>query len=136
MFLLDTNIVSELRSRKSANPGVLAWASEHELNRQFLSVVTLLELELGILLKERKDAAQGEVLRTWLSNMVLPRFSDRILDIDRTVALRCAALHVPDPLPERDAMIAATALVHGMTLVTRNVRDFETTGVRLLNPWS
>jgi hypothetical protein len=136
MFLLDTNIVSELRSRKSANPGVLAWASEHELNRQFLSVVTLLELELGIFLKERKDAAQGEVLRTWLSNMVLPRFSDRILDIDRTVALRCAALHVPDPLPERDAMIAATALVHGMTLVTRNVRDFETTGVRLLNPWS
>lgn len=136
MFLLDTNVVSELRRHRRANPGLLAWASEFALEKQFLSVVTILELELGILQRERKNAAQGALLRTWFNHAVLPRFGKRILDVDKEVALRCASLHVPNPLSERDAMIAATALVHGMTVVTRNGKDFKATGVRMLNPWS
>jgi predicted nucleic acid-binding protein len=102
----------------------------------FLSVVTLLELELGALSIARKYEAQGRVLRSWIDDQILPRFEGRMLAIDTAVALRCASLHVPDPRAERDALIAATALVHGMTIVTRNVADFERTGVQILNPWS
>ncbi|HEY0229087.1 MAG TPA: type II toxin-antitoxin system VapC family toxin, partial [Mycobacterium sp.] len=100
-----------------------------------LSAITLLELELGVLRMERRDAAQGARLRTWLDHHVLPSFADRILAIDAAVALRCAALHVPDPRSDRDALIAATALVQGMTVVTRNVADFAPTGVRVVDPW-
>ena len=101
----------------------------------FLSVVTVLELEFGALSVERRDKAQGLVLRSWIDDQILPRFEGRVVPIDTAVALRCAKLHVPDPRAERDALIAATALVHGMTIVTRNVADFEPTGVRILNPW-
>lgn len=136
MFVLDTNVVSQLRRPEKADRKVLAWATIIPLASIFLSVVTLLELELGALSIARKDEAQGRVLRSWIDDQILPRFEGRMLAIDTAVALRCASLHVPDPRAERDALIAATALVHGMTIVTRNVADFERTGVQILNPWS
>lgn len=101
----------------------------------FISSITVYELELGILRMEQKDPAQGAVLRAWMDGQVLPRFAERILPVDIAVVQRCARLHVPDPRPERDALIAATALVHGMTVVARNVADFKPTGVGILNPW-
>jgi toxin FitB len=137
MFLLDTNVVSELRKAKSgkAHPLVTAWATKVPAGSLYLSAITLLELEMGVLQVERRDAAQGTIIRTWLDDHVLPAFAGRVLSIDTAVALQCARLHVPDKLNERDAMIAATALVHGMTVVTRNVADFEASGVPLINPW-
>ncbi len=135
MFVLDTNVVSELRRPEKAAPEVLAWASATPLASFFLSSITVLELELGTLLMERKDADQGAVLRAWIDMQVLPRFEGRIFAVDTAVAQRCARLHVPDPRAERDALIAATALVHGMTVATRNVADFAPTGVRTVNPW-
>lgn len=137
MYLLDTNIISELRKAKGgkADKKVKAWAKSVSATSMFLSVITVLELETGILLIERRDAKQGAMLRTWLDGHVLPAFSGRILAIDVAVAQRCAKLHVPNPRADRDALIAATALVHGMTVVTRNVTDFELTGVEIFNPW-
>ena len=136
-FLLDTNVVSELRKAKSgkAHPSVTAWAAQIPAGSLYLSAITLLELEMGVLQLERRDAAQAMILRTWLDGHVLPAFAGRVLAVDAAVALRCAQLHVPDKLSERDAMIAATALVHGLTVVTRDVADFEASGVPLLNPW-
>jgi len=138
MFLLDTNVVSELRKARAgkADPGLVAWAGSVDAGTLFISAITVLELEQGIMLAERRDARQGAVLRCWLEGQVLPEFASRILPIDADVARRCAALHVPDPRSERDALIAATALVHGMAVVTRNIADFEKAGVRLINPWS
>lgn len=137
MYILDTNVVSELRKFQSgkANPNVASWADSVDAADLFVSAITIMELELGVLLIERKDAAKGAVLRTWLKQHVLPEFSGRTLPVDTAVARRCALLHVPDKRSERDAFIAATALVHGMTVVTRNVADFEPTGVALVNPW-
>ncbi len=137
MYLLDTNVISELRKAKSgkANKNVVVWANSVSAGSLFLSVVTILELETGILLVERRDSAQGAVLRSWINAHVLPAFSDRILAVDTAVAQCCAKLNVPDPRADRDALIAATGLVHGMTVVTRNVADFESTGVEILNPW-
>jgi predicted nucleic acid-binding protein len=135
MFVLDTNVISELRVPKKANPNVMAWASSQPAAAQFISVITVFELELGVLQKERKDPSQGAVLRSWLEGRLLPQFAGRVLPMDQTVALRCAQLHTPDPQSERDGIIAATALVHGLTVVTRNVADFEATGVKLFNPW-
>jgi predicted nucleic acid-binding protein len=136
MYLLDTNVVSELRRPDKADAALVAWAGATPAASMFLSVVTVLEIELGARLVERRDTAQGRVLRTWIDGQILPHFDGRILPIDTAVALRCAQLHVPDPRAERDALIAATALVHGLTVATRNVRDFEATGVPLLNPWT
>jgi len=137
MYLLDTNTVSELRKAKTdkIDKNVQAWANHVSTTILFISVITVLELELGILLLERRDNQQGAILRTWLHDHVLPAFSGRILDIDTTVARRCAALHVPDRRSDRDALIAATAIVHGMTVVTRNVSDFRPTGAEIFNPW-
>lgn len=137
MFVLDTDVVSELRKAGDgkADANVVAWVSSVDAATLYLSAVTLLELELGILRILRRDTVQGTKLRTWMDRYVLPEFSDRILPLDQAVALRCAALHVPDPRADRDATIAATALVHGMTVVTRNLVDFEPTGVRVMNPW-
>jgi len=138
MYLLDTNVISELRKTKSgkADSSVVAWANSMSATRLFISVITVLELETGVLLVERRDPIQGAILRSWLTAHVLPAFSDRILAVDTAVAQRCARLHVPDPRSDRDAIIAATALVHGMTVVTRNIDDFAPTGVELLNPWN
>lgn len=137
MFVLDTNVVSELRKAKAgkADRNVTAWATSVPPGGLFLSAITILELEAGAVLVERRDPAQGAILRAWLDGHVLPAFAGRVLAIDTVVAQRCARLHVPDPRAERDALIAATALVHGMTVVTRNVADFEPTGVPILNPW-
>ncbi len=138
MYLLDTNVISELRKAKSgkADKNVEAWANSISATSLYLSVITVLELETGILLVERRDTAQGAILRSWLNAHVLPAFSNRILVVDTAIAQCCAKLHVPDPCSDRDAIIAATALVHGMIVVTRNVDDFKATGVEILNPWS
>lgn len=137
LYLLDTNVVSELRKVRSgkADKHVAKWAEGVSAADLYLSAISVHEMEMGVLLIERKDPAQGEILRGWLADHVLPAFAGRILPVDEAVALRCAGLHVPDPAPMRDSLIAATALVHGMTVVTRNVSDFESMGVGLLNPW-
>lgn len=137
MFLLDTNVISELRKARAgtADPTVLAWANGVGANALFISAITVLELEQGVMLVERRDPKQGMALRAWLDGQVMPEFASRTLPIDVEVARRCAGLHVPDPRSERDALIAATALVHRMIVVTRNVADFDKTGVRILNPW-
>ncbi|MEZ5590204.1 MAG: type II toxin-antitoxin system VapC family toxin [Gammaproteobacteria bacterium] len=134
MYLLDTNVISELR-KTGADKQVKAWAGSVAANSLYLSAMTVLELEMGILLVERRDAKQGMLLRCWLEERVMPAFDGRILAIDSAVARCCAALHVPDPRSERDALIAATALTHGMVMVTRNIADFAPTSVTLLNPW-
>lgn len=138
MYLLDTNVVSELRKVRSgkADLHVAAWADSVDAADLFLSVVAVQELEIGVLLAERRDPVQGAMLRAWLSGHVLPAFAGRILVVDAAVAQRSARLHVPDPRPFRDGLIAATALVHGMTVVTRNVTDFALTGVPTLDPWA
>ena len=137
MYLLDTNVVSELRKAKSneANSSVVAWANSVPSASLFISAITILELETGILLVERRDPTQGVILRSWLNTHVLPAFSEKVLPVDTAIAQRCAKLHVPDPRSDRDAMIAATALVHDLTVVTRNVDDFLSTGVSIINPW-
>jgi predicted nucleic acid-binding protein len=137
MYLLDTNVISELRKAGDgkADANVIAWLSGVDAATFYLSAVTVMEIELGIIRIERRDPAQGARIRVWMNNHILPEFTDRTLSVDTAVALRCAALHVPDPCSERDAFIAATALVHGMTIVTRNIADFKSTSVPLLNPW-
>ena len=137
MYLLDTNVISELRKAKSgkANQNVLKWATGVSAASMFISVITVLEIETGILLIERKDPAQGGLLRSWINTQVLPTFTERILPVDTAVAQCCAKLHIPDPRSDRDALIAATALVHGLTVVTRNSNDFTATGVEILDPW-
>jgi predicted nucleic acid-binding protein len=135
MYLLDTNVISELRRRDKADKNVVKWADAIPLARFFLSAISILEIELGTLRIARKDVAQGAVFRAWVDDHILPRFEGRILAVDAVVAKRCAGLHVPDPCAERDAMMAATAVVHGMTIVTRNIADFKNIDVSLLNPW-
>jgi predicted nucleic acid-binding protein len=137
MFLLDTNVVSELRKVSSgkANHHVVLWAKKTNISLMFISVVSILELELGVLKKERNDPKQGAILRSWFDSHVLPAFVERIIPIDVAVARATATLHVPNPCSERDAMIAASALVHKMAIVTRNKVDFEATGVDIINPW-
>jgi predicted nucleic acid-binding protein len=135
MFLLDTNVISELRRPEKADAKVAGWACATPLSNIYLSAITILEIEMGALSIDRRDKAQGRILRAWIDDQILPSFDGRILPIDAAVALRCARLHVPDPRAERDALIAATALVHGMTIVTRNVADFASTQALVLNPW-
>lgn len=138
MFLLDTNVVSELRKVRvgSADERVARWADAVDAVTLYVSSITIQELEIGVLLRERRDPTQGALLRTWLEQHVLPAFTGRILPVDTAVAIASARLHVPDPFPARDGLIAGTALVHGMTLVTRNLADFARTRVPMLNPWA
>jgi len=137
MYLLDTNVVSELRKVASgkADKNVIAWNSTATVASLYLSAIVIHELELGVLLMERRDPTTGALFRAWLDGHVVPAFSGRILAVDTAVAQRSAHLHVPNTRPGRDAFIAATALIHGMTVVTRNVKDFDATGVAILNPW-
>lgn len=136
-YLLDTNVVSEIRKVRAgkADPNVVRWTDSVPSGTLYISVITVEEIEIGTLIVERRDAVQGSVLRTWLEQHVLPTFASRTLSIDVAVARRAAVLHVPNVRPVRDALIAATALVHGMTVVTRNTIDFIEMGVPLLNPW-
>ncbi len=139
MFVLDTNVVSELRKAGSgkANPGVSAWAGAVPAAALYISAITIHELEHGVLLAERSDPAKGRMLRAWLDHSVVTAFRDRVLPVDEAVARRAAGLHVPDPAPFRDALIGAAALVHAMTLITRNVHDFARfEGLKVVNPWN
>jgi toxin FitB len=135
MFLLDTNVVSELRRPHRTNPRVAEWADSVSPSELFLSSVSILELETGALLLARRDGGQGRLIQQWIEDRVLTTFSERILTVDTAVARRCALFHVPDPRPYRDSLIAATALVHRLIVVTRNRADFEPMGVTVLNPW-
>lgn len=137
MYLLDTNVISELRKvgDGKADDAVVAWVSGIDAGEMFISALTLMELEIGILRVERRDAEQGIRLRAWFETQVCPEFGDRTLSVDAAIARRCARLHVPNPKSERDALIAATALEHNLTVVTRNLADFTATGVPLINPW-
>jgi predicted nucleic acid-binding protein len=135
--LLDTNVVSELRKvgDGKADPNVTKWVGAQDSNDLFISAITILELERGILGIQRRDADQGSRLRRWMDGRVRPEFAERILPIDDAVATRCAHLHIPDRRNEADALIAATALVHGLTVVTRNVQDFGGTNLIIIDPW-
>jgi hypothetical protein len=135
MFLLDTNVVSELRRAGRTDPNVSAWAESVPQEDMFLSSVSILELEMGALRLARRDTDRGQAIQRWIEVRVLPAFADRILAVDTDVARRCAHLHVPNPRPYRDSLIAATALVHNLTVATRNRVDFEPMAVPVLNPW-
>jgi predicted nucleic acid-binding protein len=136
-FLLDTNVVSELRKPPDrVDPGVRGWADAIGPHLMYVSVISVMEIEIGVARAERRDPEQGRALRDWLSNKVLPAFEGRILPVDLAVARSAAVRHVPDPRPERDCLIAATADVHGLTVITRNVNDFEPLGAAVTNPWS
>jgi len=138
MFLLDTNVVSEIRKIAAgrANPSLERWARGLDGTAAFVSVVTLHELEHGVLLAERRDPDGARPLRQWLDVDVSDAFADRILGIDQTIATIAASLHVPDPAPINDAYIAATALAHKLTMATRNVADFNRfSGLKVVNPW-
>ena len=132
-YLLDTNIISDARLKRS--PALMAWLRGQEVGDLALSVITMLELERGVRRKERSDPAGARPLRLWLDEDVRPMVGGRVLAIDEQTALTAARLHIPDPLPEMDALIAATAIVHDLAVVTRNTQDFQRTGARLLNPW-
>jgi len=136
-YILDTNVVYELRKAGDgkADPALAAWLAQRDPTTLYISVITILELERGILQKERRDPSQGATLRTWMERHVRPAFANRILPIDDVVATRCAGLHIPDRRNEADALIAATGLVLGMTVTTRNTKDFAETGVLLIDPW-
>jgi predicted nucleic acid-binding protein len=135
MYLLDTNVISELRKSARATPSVVRWSESISSAEQYLSAMTIFEVELGILKIGRTDEAQAGRLRAWLNNQILPAFSGRILPIDENVALNFARIMTPKTRPYRDALIASTAEYHGYTIVTRNVRDFAELPVKLINPW-
>ena len=137
MLLLDTNIVSELRKVTSgkAHPNVIAWNETVDPAETFISAIVLHELEIGVRLSERNDPVTGKILREWLNNTVTATFAGRVLPLDEIAAIQAAQYHIPDPRPINDAYIAATAMVRRMTLVTRNIKDFEGMGLLLINPW-
>lgn len=136
-YLLDTNVISELRkSAARTEPNVRAWAQQQSTSELSISVITVMEIEIGVARLERRDPSQGQTLRTWLERDLLAAFDTRTLPVDLDVVRRAAVMHVPDPRPERDVLIAATALTHNLVVVTRNIADFRRLGVELLNPWN
>lgn len=132
-YLLDTDVLCD--ARRGASARLDEWIAGQYVGDLAISAITLMELDIGVRRKERRDPDQGVLLRAWLEDSVVPTFVGRTLSVDDRVAFAAARLHVPDPIPDMDALIAATATVHGLTLVTRNVRDMERTGAVLLNPW-
>lgn len=133
-YLLDTSVVSALRVR-GRNPSVEAWTESVPVADQYLAATTIAELERGVVAKERSDPAQGEILRRWFDDRVLPAFADRVLPFDLSAARILATYRVPEHAPLDDALIAAIAEAEDMTVVTRNIRHFEPLGVPCLNPW-
>ena len=138
MYLLDTNVVSELRKAGTSlvDRNLEKWANATESGHFYVSSITMLELEIGVQRLERKDKKQGKALRFWLTDKVMPSFEGRVLSFDTEAALYCAQLHVPNPRSDRDSYIASIGYVHDMTVATRNTKDFEGMGVRLVDPWS
>jgi hypothetical protein len=134
-LLLDTVVVSELRKGARADPAVIAWQASVAAVPAYLSVITLLEIRCGLRRVAICDAALGARLETWYRDRLLPRFRDHLLEVDRAVAEAAAELTSGRTLPPHDALIAATARVHRLILVTRNVADFAETGVPVINPW-
>lgn len=133
-FLLDTNIISEIRKTSRAHPNVIAWVEATNINDIGTSVVVLAEIRRGIELKRRHDPAQAAALDSWFEQM-RTGLGGRVLPIDEAIADQWARLNVPDPLPFVDGLLAATAIARGLTLVTRNLADVERTGVRLVDPF-
>lgn len=133
-FVLDTNVVSALRVR-GRHPAVERWAASVPVADQFVTALTIAEIERGVVAKERSDAPQGTVLRRWFEQRVLPAFADRVLAFDLPAARILATYPVPEQAPLDDALIAAVAEAAKMAVVTRNVKQFEPLGVRCLNPW-
>lgn len=133
-FLVDTNVISELRRRR-CDPRVQAWMDDQPASDLFISVITVIEIETGILRLARRDRARATSLYRWFQGLLIPAFEGRILPVDLKVSRKVARLHVPYPAPRHDALIAGTALAHDLTVVTRNTRDFNSAGVDLLNPW-
>ena len=134
-FLVDTNVFSELRKRSRANPSVRRWFETNDWQAFHTSWISIAELKRGAALARRNDQVRANALDAWIAEIV-DKLQDRVLPVDQAVAQFWAELMVPDPRPPLDALIAATALAHGLTLVTRNVRDFAPTGVPLLDPWT
>lgn len=137
MYLLDTNVISEFRLLKDrrGNAEVAAWANQHDPETFYISAIAVMELEIGIRRMEWRDAVQGRTLRDWMNGAILPRYGSRIIPVDDRIASLAASLHVPDPAPFADSLIAATAIIHGFTVVTRNARDFQFPGVVVMDPW-
>lgn len=138
MFLLDTNVISELRKIKigKANKGLEIWSKNHNKKIMFLSVISLLELEIGALSLERKDPKQGTVIRMWIDEIIKPKFKDRIIPVSTKTVLICSKMHIPNRKSITDSLIAATAIEHNLTVITRNEKDFEETGAKIFNPFS
>ena len=134
-FLLDTNVISEIRKRERAHPNVAQWVSQTPVKDIGTSVVVLAEIRRGIELKRRNDPEQAEVFDRWFAQM-RTRLGDRVLTIDEPIAEAWAHFGVPDPLPLIDGLLAATAKVHGLTLVTRNIADVARTDVSILDPFA
>jgi predicted nucleic acid-binding protein len=134
-YLVDTNVVSELRKGERCNRGVASWFATIESDEVYLSVVTLGELRKGIENIRRRDQPSAQALETWLLELTTSH-EDRLLPIDQTIAEQWGRFNVPDPLPVLDGLLAATAAVHGLTLVTRNLKDVERTGVACFNPFT
>ncbi len=138
MYLLDSNVISEVRKIKigKANKGVVDWLSDKPFGQLYTCEIVIMELMRGIQLKRCKDPVQAQYLQDWFDNFVMPSFSGRILTINTKVSLICATFHVPNPRPENDTWIAAISKLYDLTLVTRNIKDFQGLPIKLLNPFS
>lgn len=135
-YLLDTNAVSEFRRKTKMDTGFARWAQSVPATQFAISVLTLLEIETGFHRLNRRDPVQAALLRRWIDTFVTPTFSGATYPVTDTIVMRCAPLHIPDPRPALDSLIAATALVHGLAVVTRNEHHFASLGVAIINPWT